>query len=753
MPPWAALAQSPHFSRCITTHRQISDFLDSVALRHSDPVCHCATSFGLKDAWVADEVRTRRMTVIASMNSLASTNSGLGAANAAFRLGASSPKSFSEIYESQSTSSVPEAGTSATTEAAVSNTAATLLPAKGVNPKSASKTSTPNSLGQTISAALVPTVPVCIPDPVATEPSISLTTSTQPGLPDTRPSPNLPLNPIDTPGSADGKAKAATNPAPLPTSGSSVPPLAAEHAIASEQAIVSSLSLASGQIASYVPPQGMPSASADITPGQTLSGRRASPAPPASLEMPEDTAPTDVSADPPPQSGYAVSQRNDWIGQSTTAKATGGPIESVPSISPSISPSSNSNEAPAAAKSKPSDQEAASAPDPTQPETVGAGEAQNASSDAVSNDGKPQPTGSTGMNLPAQRSADVGPNLPVPAKSTSSSAGTPKRATAVSKPRFETTRSAKDGTGTETVSAEPAQDSTSTPADVHFQVDASVIPDPLRIAIVPPDGSGSPPPTSTKNSTIALRPPIPVDASATSSLTNANDNTVSSSTVGQNSTQQSQSKELADPKNLGAMPGSLDASPALTAVVVTASGNHDPKSVAASAPDSPTQKPPRNDSSASSDVGFDQAGGQPLPTTATASPIQLAQILTKATQAEMRIGLNTQAFGSVEVRTVVHASDVGVLIGSEKGDLRSLLTNDLPGIANTLQQQNLRLAQVSFQQQGFTASSDSSSGGNAQPRSFAARRDSTAAGLTEPRSEDSEPTAEAWSNRGLSVLA
>ena len=129
------------------------------------------------------------------------------------------------------------------------------------------------------------------------------------------------------------------------------------------------------------------------------------------------------------------------------------------------------------------------------------------------------------------------------------------------------------------------------------------------------------------------------------------------------------------------MPGSLDASPALTAVVVTASGNHDPKSVAASAPDSPTQKPPRNDSSASSDVGFDQAGGQPLPTTATASPIQLAQILTKATQAEMRIGLNTQAFGSVEVQTVVHASDVGVLIGSEKGDLRSLLTNDLPGIA------------------------------------------------------------------------
>ena len=312
-------------------------------------------------------------------------------------------------------------------------------------------------------------------------------------------------NPIDTPGSADGKAKAATNPAPLPTSGSSVPPLAAEHAIASEQAIVSSLSLASGQIASYVPPQGMPSASADITPGQTLSGRRASPAPPASLEMPEDTAPTDVSADPPPQSGYAVSQRNDSIGQSTTAKATGGPIESVPSISPSISPSSNSNEAPAAAKSKPSDQEAASAPDPTQPETVGAGKAQNASSDAVSNDGKPQPTGSTGMNLPARRSASVGPNLPVPAKSTSSSAGTPKRATAVrsldsrqlAPQKMEQARKRSRPSRRKT---RPRRQPTYISRSMHRLF-------PIRCGSrsAPPDGSGSPPPTSTKNSTIALQ--------------------------------------------------------------------------------------------------------------------------------------------------------------------------------------------------------------------------------------------------------
>ena len=70
----------------------------------------------------------------------------------------------------------------------------------------------------------------------------------------------------------------------------------------------------------------------------------------------------------------------------------------------------------------------------------------------------------------------------------------------------------------------------------------------------------------------------------------------------------------------------------------------------------------------------------------------MAQIVSKAAQSEMRIEFNTAAFGSVEVRTIVHANDVGVLIGSERGDLRSLLANELPGIAHNLQQQDLRLS-------------------------------------------------------------
>jgi hypothetical protein len=98
-------------------------------------------------------------------------------------------------------------------------------------------------------------------------------------------------------------------------------------------------------------------------------------------------------------------------------------------------------------------------------------------------------------------------------------------------------------------------------------------------------------------------------------------------------------------------------------------------------------------------------------------PVQMAQLVSQAGQSAMRIGMNTSAFGSVEVRTVVHASDVGLVIGSEKGDLRTLLGNEMPAITSSLQQQNLRLNSVSYMQ-GFAFSNDFSGGGGSQQRSF-----------------------------------
>jgi hypothetical protein len=108
----------------------------------------------------------------------------------------------------------------------------------------------------------------------------------------------------------------------------------------------------------------------------------------------------------------------------------------------------------------------------------------------------------------------------------------------------------------------------------------------------------------------------------------------------------------------------------------------------------------------------------PLPT-AVPGPVQVAQMVNRMGQSEMRVGMNTTAFGDVEVRTVVHASDVGLTIGSEKGDLRGMLANDMPAITSTLQQQNLRLSNVSFTQgSGFSNHSSGGDGGSQQQRSF-----------------------------------
>jgi hypothetical protein len=145
-----------------------------------------------------------------------------------------------------------------------------------------------------------------------------------------------------------------------------------------------------------------------------------------------------------------------------------------------------------------------------------------------------------------------------------------------------------------------------------------------------------------------------------------------------------------------------------------------------------------------------------FPVNPSAGPVQMAQMVNRAAQSEMRIGLNTSAFGNVEVRTVVHANEVGVLIGSEKGDLRSLLSNELPGIANTLQQLNLRLNQVNFHQHGFAFSNQMSSGSDSQPRSFAARRMSTKTLSATMSVADSSEPAEPVNpkrGRGLSILA
>lgn len=137
-------------------------------------------------------------------------------------------------------------------------------------------------------------------------------------------------------------------------------------------------------------------------------------------------------------------------------------------------------------------------------------------------------------------------------------------------------------------------------------------------------------------------------------------------------------------------------------------------------------------------------------------PVQMAQMVNRIGQAEMRIGMNTSAFGSVEVRTVVHASDVGVIIGSEKGDLRTLLANEMPVITSSLQQQSLRLNSVNFMQ-GFAFSNNQSGGGESQQRSFVPAPSPANSGSHEVAGDDPvetpTPLGFVGSSTSLSILA
>jgi hypothetical protein len=145
-----------------------------------------------------------------------------------------------------------------------------------------------------------------------------------------------------------------------------------------------------------------------------------------------------------------------------------------------------------------------------------------------------------------------------------------------------------------------------------------------------------------------------------------------------------------------------------------------------------------------------------IPAAAVPGPVQMAQLVNRIGQSEMRIGMNTSAFGSVEVRTVVHANDVGLVIGSEKGDLRTLLANELPAISSALQQQSLRLNSVNFMQ-GFAFSNNASGGGDSQQRSFVPIRASAGSVVSEIAVDDSveAPPPAGWYGSGgsLSILA
>ena len=136
---------------------------------------------------------------------------------------------------------------------------------------------------------------------------------------------------------------------------------------------------------------------------------------------------------------------------------------------------------------------------------------------------------------------------------------------------------------------------------------------------------------------------------------------------------------------------------------------------------------------------------QPATSAAPAPPsppaggeVQQARMVDRSGQAEMHIDLRSPAFGSVEVHTVVRQSQVGLTVGSEKGDLRWFLSPEIPALQSNLGQHQLQFEHIRFLTQaaqagtGFSAFADahSQSGPQGQPGPVTRRSSEPGSGET-----------------------
>lgn len=142
-----------------------------------------------------------------------------------------------------------------------------------------------------------------------------------------------------------------------------------------------------------------------------------------------------------------------------------------------------------------------------------------------------------------------------------------------------------------------------------------------------------------------------------------------------------------------------------------------------------------------------------VPAAAPPGMVQSAHIVESPGQSEMHIGLRTEAFGSVEIHTVVRDSQLGLAVGSERGDLKNLLSADVPGLQMVFRQQDLRFDHIRFLGPGQQAGMNFSSGRDSSPgRSYVVKPTLTQLATEEsPQSESAELDL-AWDSApGLSL--
>jgi flagellar hook-length control protein FliK len=90
-----------------------------------------------------------------------------------------------------------------------------------------------------------------------------------------------------------------------------------------------------------------------------------------------------------------------------------------------------------------------------------------------------------------------------------------------------------------------------------------------------------------------------------------------------------------------------------------------------------------------------------------------AQLTSAANQSEMRIAMQTNKLGAIEIHTRVSGDQVGAAIIVEKRDAHAALAVELPALQQSLSDKQLRVEQVALSQ-GSLSSTAGGTGANAQ---------------------------------------
>jgi hypothetical protein len=125
-------------------------------------------------------------------------------------------------------------------------------------------------------------------------------------------------------------------------------------------------------------------------------------------------------------------------------------------------------------------------------------------------------------------------------------------------------------------------------------------------------------------------------------------------------------------------------------------------------------------------------------------------------KAEIRLGLNSSNFGSIELHTSVNQERVGASISTNHAELRSAMIAEMPSLEHAIAQHQMRLDSFQFDTRSGSQGGDSGAwGGNQSGSRGGAQSANRISELREESAAQEVPLSQAWtaSHSGLNVHA